>query len=61
MLKLSCQKRHQGLAEAFALLSSTIIQQLHMPKGSLGAKTSGEAIAVYMQEQCCEYRLNHAF
>lgn len=29
-------------AEAFALLSFTTIQQLRMPKGCLGAKTSGE-------------------
>ena len=41
---------HQGLAEAFALLSSIIIQQLHMPKGCLGASTSGEANAAHMHD-----------
>lgn len=43
MLKWSCPKTLQEPAEAFALSSFTTIQQLHMLKGCLGVKTSGES------------------
>ena len=43
MLKWLCLKMLQERAEAFASLSFTTIQQLRMPRGCLGVKTSGES------------------